>query len=60
MKKENSKIKVVRMLSLTGAEGEYKPWDEYSQEEKKEFAKRATAGASRVLSDYIKIENKYG
>lgn len=58
MEKEN-KIKVVRMLSLTGIDGEYKPWDDYSEDEQKEFAKRAAQNASAVLNEYIKSEQRY-
>lgn len=51
-KERKNKIKVVRYLSLTGPEGPYKPWDEYTPEEHEEFARRAAINAGKAMSKF--------
>ncbi len=58
MEKAN-KIKVIRMLSLNGPDGDYKPYEEYSEAQQKEFAKRAAENASKAMNGYIRAENQY-
>ena len=57
MEKAN-KIKVIRMLSLNGPDGDYKPYEEYSEAQQKEFAKRAAENASRIMQAYINAERR--
>lgn len=59
MAKRPTKITVVRYLSLTGPDGPFKPWDEYTEEEHKEFARRAAINAGKALSRFYQNEEKY-
>ncbi len=58
-KTHKNDIKVVAMLSLNGPDGDYKPYDDYSEAEKAEFAKRATENISKALANCLEARKHY-
>ena len=58
-KRHKNDIKVVAMLSLNGPDGDYKPYDDYSEAEKSEFATKANDQISKALKQCLEVRKQY-
>lgn len=52
-------IKVVAMLSLNGPDGDYKPFDEYTEAEKLEFATKANEKIGKALKNCLEARKQF-
>lgn len=58
MAKQNN-IKVVAMLSLNGPDGDYKPFEEYTEVEKSEFATKANEKIGKALKNCLEARKQF-
>lgn len=52
-------IKVVAMLSLNGPDGDYKPFDEYTEQQKSEFATKANEKIGKALKNCLEARKQF-